>query len=224
MSPEVTAFFDEATNTISYVVRDPQGSACAIVDSVLDFDYASGRTDTRFVQVGDADDIVTSTDGTTWSAPSVLPAGCGASVQTQGGIAYGNGVLLVMGGDGVACSSTDDGDTFTRVDLGASIASHLVWTGTDFWAFGGGDVWRSPDGQTWTSTPIAPAGTNPGPVAVDDSGQFVAIEGAWGQWYADQQAWHSADGVTWTETDPYTGGHPVRAIASGWVTPSAECP
>ncbi len=47
MTPEVTAFFDEATNTISYVVRDPAGSACAIVDSVLDFDYASGRTDTR---------------------------------------------------------------------------------------------------------------------------------------------------------------------------------
>ena len=47
MSPEVTAFFDDATNTISYVVRDPEGSACAIVDSVLDFDYSSGRTDTR---------------------------------------------------------------------------------------------------------------------------------------------------------------------------------
>ena len=47
MSPEVTAFFDEATNTISYVVRDPEGTACAIVDSVLDFDYSSGRTDTR---------------------------------------------------------------------------------------------------------------------------------------------------------------------------------
>jgi len=46
MKPDVTAFFDEATNTISYVVRDPAGSACAIVDSVLDFDYASGRTDT----------------------------------------------------------------------------------------------------------------------------------------------------------------------------------
>ena len=47
MSPNVTAFFDDATNTISYVVRDPQGSACAVIDSVLDFDYASGRTDTR---------------------------------------------------------------------------------------------------------------------------------------------------------------------------------
>ena len=46
MKPDVTAFFDEGTNTISYVVRDPAGSACAIIDSVLDFDYASGRTGT----------------------------------------------------------------------------------------------------------------------------------------------------------------------------------
>jgi glyoxylase-like metal-dependent hydrolase (beta-lactamase superfamily II) len=47
MTPQVTAFFDDATNTISYIVREPKGSACAIVDSVLDFDHASGRTDTK---------------------------------------------------------------------------------------------------------------------------------------------------------------------------------
>jgi len=47
MSPKVTAFFDPDTFTITYVVQEPEGSACAIVDSVLDFDYASGRTDTR---------------------------------------------------------------------------------------------------------------------------------------------------------------------------------
>lgn len=46
-APIVTAFFDDATNTVSYVVQDPQGSACAIIDSVLDFDHAAGRTDTR---------------------------------------------------------------------------------------------------------------------------------------------------------------------------------
>ncbi len=44
---EVSAFFDEATFTVSYVVKDPNSNAVAIVDSVLDFDYASGRTDTR---------------------------------------------------------------------------------------------------------------------------------------------------------------------------------
>ncbi len=43
VKPEVTAFFDEATNTISYVVKDPASNACAIVDSVMDIDYAAGR-------------------------------------------------------------------------------------------------------------------------------------------------------------------------------------
>lgn len=47
MQPDVTAFFDAPTNTISYVVRDPDSSACAIIDSVLDFDHASGRTSTK---------------------------------------------------------------------------------------------------------------------------------------------------------------------------------
>jgi glyoxylase-like metal-dependent hydrolase (beta-lactamase superfamily II) len=46
MTPHVKAFFDDATNTVSYVVREPQGRACAIIDSVLDFDHASGRTNT----------------------------------------------------------------------------------------------------------------------------------------------------------------------------------
>ena len=44
--PEVTGFFDEATYTISYIVRDPNSKACAIVDSVLDYDPAAGRTST----------------------------------------------------------------------------------------------------------------------------------------------------------------------------------
>lgn len=47
MTPSVQGFFDEATNTITYVVIEPEGQACAVIDSVLDFDYASGRTDTR---------------------------------------------------------------------------------------------------------------------------------------------------------------------------------
>jgi glyoxylase-like metal-dependent hydrolase (beta-lactamase superfamily II) len=43
VKPEVTGFFDPATNTISYVVKDPNSRACAIVDSVMDIDYAAGR-------------------------------------------------------------------------------------------------------------------------------------------------------------------------------------
>lgn len=41
--PDVSAHFDEATNTISYIVKDPATDACAIIDSVMDIDYAAGR-------------------------------------------------------------------------------------------------------------------------------------------------------------------------------------
>ena len=43
VKPEVTGFFEPATNTISYVVRDPRSDACAVIDSVMDIDYAAGR-------------------------------------------------------------------------------------------------------------------------------------------------------------------------------------
>jgi len=43
VTPEVTGYFDPATNTISYIVRDPNSTSCAIVDSVMDMDYAAGR-------------------------------------------------------------------------------------------------------------------------------------------------------------------------------------
>ncbi|MCL1500489.1 MBL fold metallo-hydrolase [Xanthomonas nasturtii] len=45
-APHVATFFDPATFTASHVVRDPGSSACAIIDSVLDFEMASGRTAT----------------------------------------------------------------------------------------------------------------------------------------------------------------------------------
>ena len=43
--PDVTAFFDEATNTVSYVAVDPATRKCALIDSVLDYDPAAGTTD-----------------------------------------------------------------------------------------------------------------------------------------------------------------------------------
>jgi glyoxylase-like metal-dependent hydrolase (beta-lactamase superfamily II) len=46
VTPVVVPFFDAATNTISYIVRDPDSLSCAIIDPVLDFDPASGRTST----------------------------------------------------------------------------------------------------------------------------------------------------------------------------------
>ncbi|MFN9095942.1 MAG: MBL fold metallo-hydrolase [Alphaproteobacteria bacterium] len=54
VKPEVTAFFDAPTNTISYVVKDPDSNACAVVDSVMDIDYAAGR-----ITYDSADAIIT---------------------------------------------------------------------------------------------------------------------------------------------------------------------
>jgi glyoxylase-like metal-dependent hydrolase (beta-lactamase superfamily II) len=46
MNPQVKGFFDPATYTVSYVIYETEGSACAIIDSVLDYDPKSGRTRT----------------------------------------------------------------------------------------------------------------------------------------------------------------------------------
>jgi glyoxylase-like metal-dependent hydrolase (beta-lactamase superfamily II) len=46
IKPTIEAFFDPATWTVSYVVSDRPGGACAIVDPVLDYDPKAGRTRT----------------------------------------------------------------------------------------------------------------------------------------------------------------------------------
>lgn len=58
MNPEIRTFFDHETFTASHVVFDPVSLSCAIIDSVLDFDPAAGRTSTR-----NADDIVAFVEG-----------------------------------------------------------------------------------------------------------------------------------------------------------------
>jgi glyoxylase-like metal-dependent hydrolase (beta-lactamase superfamily II) len=49
MNPTVQAFFDPATNTVTYLVSDPQTGAAAIIDPVLDYDAATGATSTASI-------------------------------------------------------------------------------------------------------------------------------------------------------------------------------
>ncbi len=56
--PNVSAFFDEATFTITYVVSDPDTGHAVIIDPVLDFDPASGRTSTN-----SADEVIAHVQG-----------------------------------------------------------------------------------------------------------------------------------------------------------------
>lgn len=51
VKPEVAAFFESDTNTISYVVKDPDSESCAIIDSVMDIDYAAGRISYRSAEL-----------------------------------------------------------------------------------------------------------------------------------------------------------------------------
>jgi glyoxylase-like metal-dependent hydrolase (beta-lactamase superfamily II) len=48
--PIIQAFFDEPTNTVSYLVADPATRQAAVIDPVLDYDYKSGEVDTRSVE------------------------------------------------------------------------------------------------------------------------------------------------------------------------------
>jgi len=52
-TPEVTSFFDETTNTFSYVVSDPETGHCAVIDSVLNYDPDAAR-----ISQGSADEII----------------------------------------------------------------------------------------------------------------------------------------------------------------------
>ena len=53
VNPQVEAFFDPATNTISYVISDPASKSCAVIDSVMDINFSAGR-----ITYDHADEIV----------------------------------------------------------------------------------------------------------------------------------------------------------------------
>lgn len=48
-APEISAFFDEPTNTVTYLVADPATGVAAVIDPVLDYDHRSGTVDTRSI-------------------------------------------------------------------------------------------------------------------------------------------------------------------------------
>ena len=48
--PAIRAFFDEPTNTVSYLVADPATKRAAVIDPVLDYDPKSGEVDIRSVE------------------------------------------------------------------------------------------------------------------------------------------------------------------------------
>lgn len=181
--------------------------------------YGGGRFVLVGADGGEIDVVLSSDGGETWWHPTSIPAGCGAAIQNEGGIVEGDGVILIVGGDGVACRSTDGGDTWTSATIGGDIGSHVVWTGEAFMVWQRGVAWSSEDGATWSSADTTPGDLQIGPVEVSPAGTFVAVRGGWQEWYDRQRFYRSTDGVVWEElgAGSYTGSHPVRDITFGYL-------
>jgi glyoxylase-like metal-dependent hydrolase (beta-lactamase superfamily II) len=136
--PAVKAFFDEATFTVSYVVSDPATARAAIIDPVLDYDPASGRTSTS-----SADQVIAYVKenglGIDWILESHVHADhiSGApylKTKLGGQTAIGSGVTKVQSTFKSVFNLTDlssdgsqfdrlfnDGDTFDVGDIGGRV-------------------------------------------------------------------------------------------------------
>ncbi|MDQ3035531.1 MAG: hypothetical protein M3Y87_24205, partial [Myxococcota bacterium] len=167
-------------------------------------------------------DLAISDGSGMWWSPSVFPSECGQAIQNDGGIGRAGDAMVIIGGDGVACRSTDGGATWSATSIGSSITSRVVEVDGTSWVWGGGRRFTSTDGARWTATPIVPADITIGAVARSPSGTFVAVNGGWDQWYERQRFYRSEDGVRWTELGParYEGSHPIAGIAYGEVDAS----
>ncbi len=123
MKPEVTAFFDEPTFTVSYIVADPATNRCIVIDSVLDFDPASGSTDTD-----SADEIISFIEGNNLELDWILETHVHADHLSAapyirdklgGKTAIGSGVTIVQDVFGDLFNAEDgfarDGSQFDRL-------------------------------------------------------------------------------------------------------------
>ena len=104
--PEVRAFFDESTFTVSYVVADPDAGHAAIIDSVLDFDHASGRTHTE-----SADEILEWVESRGFTVDRVLETHVHADhLSAAPYLAEKTGGKI-----GIGCDVTDVQTTFQKI-------------------------------------------------------------------------------------------------------------
>ncbi len=195
--------------------------------NVREIGFAPVGGGTFFMYARDAEAaLAISDDGREWTfSPS------GGEHCTGNNVAYGGGVLLMLGEGG--CRSVDGGRTWTPVDLPAAARTATLWTREAFVYWGIDDAYQdtmytSDDGQEWAAVAAtSDTGTmRLGPVARSPEGTYVGVRGEWQQWYEDQRFYRSEDGVDWVEVTAgnYTGGHPLREIAFGYGQPSELCP
>jgi hypothetical protein len=160
-------------------------------------------------------------DGKTWQAAADRPDLCGQELL---GIAGSDTAMIIVSTQGHVCRSTD-ADVWTYAAISDRFTSPPVWTGTEFWIYSGAKLFKSPDGQGWTSQDITPKNIAIGQLARSPSGTLVAVNDGWQVWYEKQQFFRSSDGVNWDvlPATAFTGSHPIYFISFGYVPPSAGC-
>ncbi|WP_120716574.1 MBL fold metallo-hydrolase [Tsuneonella amylolytica] len=139
LRPSIAGFFDEATNTVSYVLHDPVTREAAIIDSVLDYEAASGRTSNgsadRIAEYVAASDLKVAWLIETHAHADHISAAPYLQEKLGGQLAIGRGIVRVQevfgklfnaGTDFERDGSQfdrlfDDGDTFRLGGIEASV-------------------------------------------------------------------------------------------------------
>ena len=184
--------FTTSPNGTTWTAR--ASAVAQIVSQVLYCPFATPQ----WVAVGGSVNIQRSPDGFTWSlANNAIFAG-----NAIGGLAYGNGTVVVAGGTaGPFLASSTDGITFTPRTPPVTVPA---LTSLSFVCYGGGQfiaadtntpatVLSSPDGITWTKIGVAPSAIQSQPVW--NGTCYVALAGI-GLW-PNITAYTSMDGITW---------------------------
>lgn len=206
-----------------------------------------GSTQRRFVAAGGENgatvgSVMISDDGMTWRRPSNVPRECGQGVAADGigSGGAGAGIAVITHGNGLVCTSRDNGQTWTasRVD-GISFEASVIHTGTELVTWGrsmtmGSVHLRSTDGVSWTPTAVTATNadgsraTTPriDAVARSPMGTFVTVHGEWDNWYDRQIFYRSTDGVRWQALPrtAFVGSHPIRFFTYAEIARGGACP
>jgi len=190
-----------------------------------------------FLMIGDGPKAAITADGQSWKELTALPPACGKEIQWTGGVLGLGSALVIAGEDGVVCASTDGGASWKVEKIAERLEGELVRSGGALCVWGTSTgtpsratLFRSTNGIDWTATPTVLRGTTAGapigPVAVGNSGTFVAVSSGWGAWYESQKFFRSTDGVTWDElpAGAFVQSHPINHIVAGDAEPSTLCP
>jgi hypothetical protein len=188
----------------------------------IEFVPSGGGTFVITGESGEQRAISYSRDGSLWSAPTSRPEPCAQALR---GIAGSDSVILIASGEGDICRSLDAGDTWLYQDVTEQFTSRPIWTGNEFRVYEGATLWKSSDGQAWTSEGSQPPSVSIGALSRSPEGTWLAVNAGWQTWYEKQEFYRSQDGISWELLDAskFTGSHPVSFMSFGYVAASSDC-